>query len=147
MQQPFYWALRLRWQRADDGFEVQLLHHKLYLNNNPEYIDHLEITHGFNILTANYLRRTYPIQPRMGLGIVIPDAESIVLGEYHQDGYKVGGPAVLLGAGWEHALGRHVLIAADAQFIAGWAAVDIDGGEARVRSLALHLLLGIGVGF
>ena len=147
VQQPFYWALRTRWQRRDDGFELQLLHHKIYLQNNPESIDHLEITHGFNVLTVNYLRRSYPVQPRLGIGVVIPDAESVVLGEFHQDGYKIAGPALMVGAGWEHARGRHVLVAADAQFIAGWAAVDIAGGEARVRSLALHLLLGLGLGF
>ncbi len=145
--QPFYWAVRARWQRRDDGFEVQLLHHKLILTNNPPYVDHFEVTHGFNVLTVNYLRRLQPVQPRFGLGVVIPDAESVVLGEYHRDGHKIGGPAMLVGAGWEYALGRHVLIAADAQFIAGWASVDIADGEARVRSLALHLLLGVGIGF
>lgn len=147
LDQPFYWALRARWQRRDDGFELQLLHHKMYLKNNPASIDHLEITHGFNVLTVNYLRRTYPVQPRLGLGVVIPDAESIVLGEFHQDGYKIGGPAVLVGAGWEHALSRHVLVAVDAQFIAGWTSVDVDRGEARVSSLALHLLVGLGASF
>lgn len=147
LDQPFYWALRARWQRRDDGLELQFLHHKMYLKNNPGYIDHLEVTHGFNVLTVNYLRRTYPVQPRLGLGVVIPDAESTVLGEFHQDGYKIGGLAVLLGAGWEHALARHLVVAADAQFVAGWTSVDVDRGEARVRSLALHLLVGVGAVF
>jgi hypothetical protein len=147
LDQPFYWALRARWQRRDDGFEIQLLHHKMYLSNPPDYIDNFEVTHGFNVLSLNYVRRSYPVQPRLGLGVVIPDAESMVLGEHHQDGYKIGGPAFLVGAGWEQALGRHLLLAAEAQFVAGWTSVDVDDGEARVRSLALHLLVGVGAGF
>ena len=147
-EQPFYWALRARWQRRDDGFELQLIHHKLYLKNNPPLVDHFEVTHGFNVLTVNYLRRSLPIQPRFGLGIVIPHAESVVDGAHHGSaGYSIGGPAIMVGGGWEHGLGRHFMVAADIQFVAGWATVDIDAGEARVRNLALHLLLGIGVGF
>lgn len=45
------------------------------------------------------------------------------------------------------ALGVATALAADLQFIAGWATVAIDQGEARVRSLAFLLLVGIGVGF
>jgi hypothetical protein len=145
LDQPFYWAARVRWQRAVDGFELQLLHHKLYLRNNPPGVDHFEVTHGFNLLTVNYLRRTRPVQLRGGLGVVIPDTESIVQGQHRDDGYSVAGPALLVGAGWEHALGRYVLLAAEAQFAAGWATVGIDGGDARVRSLALHLLVGVGI--
>ena len=148
LEQPFYWALRVRWQRADDGFELQLIHHKLILKNNPPLIDHFEVTHGFNLLTLNYVRRLRPVQPRFGLGIVIPHAETIIDGVHHSSaGYSIGGPAVMVGVGWEHGLGRHFLVAADVQFIAGWATVDVDDGEARVSNLAFHLLLGIGVGF
>lgn len=146
--QPLYWALRLRWQREKDGFEVQLLHHKMYLQDPPPTIQHFEITHGFNILTANYLRRSRPVHWRVGAGVTLPNTFATVRGEISDiHDYSVGGPALLAGAGTELALTRRLFLAAEAQFIAGWATVDIARGEAKVTSLALHVLVGLGYVF
>jgi len=147
-EQPFYWAVRIRWQRFGYGLELQLLHHKMYLRNNPPEIEYLEVTHGYNILTASYVAWTDPIHLRIGLGAVLPSSDSIVRGLSHSaHDYKLAGPALMMGAGWEKDLSRHFLIAAEGQFIGAWADVDIAEGHARVRSIALHLLVGVGVGF
>jgi len=147
-EQPLYWALRLRWQRDHHGLELQLLHHKLYLANNPPEIEHFEVTHGFNILTVSYVAWTDPVQLRVGLGAVLPSSDSTVRGLSHDaHDYKLAGPALQIGAGWEKDLSRHLMVAAEGQFIYAWADVDIADGQARVRSVALHLLFGLGVGF
>ena len=144
-EQPSYWALRLRWQREHDGFEVQFLHHKMYLKEPPATVQHFEVTHGFNILTANYLRRSRPVHWRVGAGVTLPNTLATVRGEFSDvHDYSIGGPAVLAGCGSELALTRRLFLAAEAQFIAGWTTDDIARGEARVTSVAIHILFGIG---
>ncbi len=146
--QPLYWMVRLRWQRPRDGFEVQLLHHKMYLENTRPDVTDFEVTHGFNILTANYLRRGGPVQLRLGAGVTIPHAESTVRGEHHTSEHNtIGGPAFLVGVGSEYGFTDRLFLAGELQFIAAWAKVDVAEGTADVTSLAFHLLLGMGYVF
>jgi hypothetical protein len=146
--QPLYWMLRLRWQRERDGFELQLLHHKIYLENTRPDVEHFEVTHGFNILTANYLKRGGLAQFRLGAGMTITHAESTVRGEHHTSAhYTIGGPAFLVGVGGEYGITDRLFLAGDIQFVAAWATVDVHEGEASVTSLAFHLMLGLGYVF
>ena len=147
-EQPMYWALRLRWQREHDGIELQFLHHKMFLKENPATIQHFEVTHGFNILTVNYMRRSRPIHWRVGAGVTLPNTFATIRGELSDvHDYSIGGPALLIGGGSELALTRHLFLAAEAQFIAGWAKVDVARGKAEITSLALHILFGVGYVF
>lgn len=147
-EQPLYWALRLRWQRERDGFEIQFLHHKMYLQDPPSTIQHFEVTHGFNVLTANYLRRSRPFHWRVGAGVTMPNTFATVRGEISDvHDYSIGGPAFLAGGGSELALTRRLFLSAEAQFIAGWGTDDVSRGEAKVVSLAIHILVGLGFVF
>jgi hypothetical protein len=148
LDQPFYWALRIRWQQETTGWELQLLHHKLHLRNVNADIEHFEVTHGYNTLTAHHVWRLGRWHVRLGAGVVLPHAESTIRGRYAGTGpYRVRGPAALAGVGWEQPLGRHVLATAEAQGVAAVATTDVAGGRARVRAVGLHLLVGIGVAF
>ncbi len=80
-EQPMYWALRLRWQREHDGIELQFLHHKMFLKDNPATIQHFEVTHGFNILTANYMRRSRPVHWRVGARVTLPNTFPTIRGD------------------------------------------------------------------
>ena len=118
------------------------------LKDNPPTIEHFEVTHGFNILTAGYMRRSRPVHWRVGAGVTLPNTFATVRGELSDvHDYAVAGPAFLAGAGSELALTRRLFLAAEAQFIAAWATVDVARGEARVASLAVHVLFGAGFVF
>ena len=41
---------------APAAYEAELLHHKLYLDDPTPPIDHFEVTHGYNLVTANVVR-------------------------------------------------------------------------------------------
>lgn len=145
LDQPFYWALRAGWRRETDGFELQLLHHKMYLQNTTPEVEHFEVTHGFNALTAHYVKSFGWLDARVGAGVVIPHPETIVRGTHHEaSDYVLGGPALMAGAGTDHLVADHVLLAAEVQFLAGWAEVTVADGRADVTHLGLHLLLGVG---
>jgi hypothetical protein len=148
LEQPFYWAVRARWRRADDGFEVQLLHHKMILKNPPPEIDNFEVTHGFNTVTAHYVKTFGWWDARLGAGVVVPHPDSEVRGGYHEaSDYVLGGPVLMAGAGSEYVWADHLLLAAELQFVAGWATVTVHDGRAEVTAVGLHLLLGAGYRF
>lgn len=145
---PVYWNLRLRWQRADDAFELQLLHHKLYLANPTAEIRHLEVTHGFNIVSGHYVRNWRGFLVRAGVGVVLPKTDADLGGESGgTNAYRVQGLAILGGAGREWLLAGPVSLALEAQLIWAGSDIDVPGGVGEVTHLGLHLLAGLGVGF
>jgi len=145
LEQPFYWALRARWRRPTDGFELQLLHHKMILKNPQQGVEHFEVTHGFNTLTVHYVKTFGRLDARLGAGAVIPHSDSTVRGTYYDaPGYTIAGPAVIAGVGTEHVFTSRILLAAEVQFMAGWANVGVAGGSADVTSVGLHFLFGTG---
>jgi hypothetical protein len=148
LEQPFYWMLRAGYRFPSSGWELQLLHHKLYLSNPPPEVERLEITHGFNILTINYARRNLPVILRGGAGIVLPHMEAVVRGkEFWSSGYRITGPAFLAGVGKELPLSTSFFVNFEGQFTVAWATVKTGGGEAETMNGAIHLLVGVGGAF
>lgn len=50
---PLHYALRVARWRENRAWELQILHHKLYLRNRPPAVETLSVSHGFNSLTLN----------------------------------------------------------------------------------------------
>src|SRR5262245_55901857 len=48
-----YYALRVGYWREDTGWLVELLHHKLYLEDPPEGVEAFEVTHGYNMVLVS----------------------------------------------------------------------------------------------
>ena len=53
---------------APAGYEAELLHHKLYLDDPTPPIEHFEVTHGYNLVTANVVRPADQLAVRFGVG-------------------------------------------------------------------------------
>jgi hypothetical protein len=52
-ESPLHYALRVaRWEN-DRAWELELLHHKVYLQNRPASVESLSVSHGFNIVSLN----------------------------------------------------------------------------------------------
>jgi hypothetical protein len=143
---PLYYALRLGSRRAAPCWELQLAHHKLYLRNPPPEIESLQITHGFNLLTVNRALPWRRGTVRIGAGCAIPHVEGSVRGrQCASREYRVGGPAVLAGAGWRRALGRQLWLAGEIEAAAGWIDVPVTEGRIRASAIGLHLRAGLGI--
>jgi hypothetical protein len=151
---PPQWVLRLSARVQGGVWELQHLHHKLYLNNRPAEVERFDVTHGYNILT---LGRAWPrgaFQLRLGVGVVIAHPESTVRGLrfgpeegiFGLDQYLTG-PALMLGASREFGLGRRVFLSVELQLTAAHARVPIQGGSAKAPNVALHFLIGPGFRF
>jgi hypothetical protein len=143
-----YYALRLSRWTAETGWEVELVHHKLYLINRPLEIQHFEITHGYNLLLLNRALRIGEWVARGGAGTVIDHTESTVRGRDRDDGdswgsgYGVGGIAAQIAVGRGADLGHGVSLVVEGKLTVAQTEVRIAEGSAIVRNLAAHALIG-----
>lgn len=147
-ERPIYWALRAALEDPAGAWELQLLHHKLYLDDPPAGIDRFEVTHGFNLVTfgrAFSLGRGFAA--RVAAGAAVTHTEASVRGAWSEEGYEISGPAFLGGAGWRLPLGRFVFVSVEAAVTAAHARVSVARGHASLWNVAAHGLVGLGVRF
>jgi hypothetical protein len=153
-KEPIYYGLRINFEIGGSVWELQFIHHKLYLTNTTSEVTQFQVTHGFNIFTLNHRWEFEYFDARLGAGIVLPHSESEVRNNYHTStggllgwGYHIDGPILLAGLGKDFMLTSHFFLRGDAQFTAGWATVQIAAGNADVTNFAFHLIFGIGYKF
>ena len=148
---PIHWVLRLSLGRSGAAWELQHLHHKLYLRNRPPEVERFEVTHGFNVLTLGRAWTRGGFGLRAGAGVVIAHPESTVRGRrfgprqgiFGLDQYLTG-PALVLGASREWRLGRRAFVSPELQLSAARARVPIREGQASAPNVAIHFLIGLG---
>ena len=149
---PLYYALRLGGYAGVWGIELQLVHHKVHLSNPPSDVQQFEISHGFNLLTANGLIRSWPVDVRLGLGVVVAHPESIVRnqigsqdGGIFGNGYHLTGPAFVAGVGRAFPLASRLVLIPEVFVSAARVRVPIAAGEASLVDVAFHATLGVGL--
>ena len=147
LESPIYYAVRLSRWSGGSGFSLQLIHHKLYLQNPPPEIPAFSISHGYNLLTLEWGRLAGGFQISAGAGLVIAHPESTVRGLTYANGYHVTGPTLAIACGRWLRLGRGFRIGAEGRFTASWAHVPVADGQASVPDRSVHLLVGVGYGF
>ena len=151
-----YYAYRAGILRRARGGEVELVHHKLYLENPVPPIEHLEITHGYNLPMANFATPVGGWQLRIGLGFVVAHPEGRIDGRPVRGvrrtliggGYHVAGGSMQLALGRRYPLGRGdvaLTVAPEAKLTAGFARVHLQQGTLSVPNIAVHVLGGLGV--
>ena len=144
-----YYALRVGFWKEDTGWLVELLHHKLYLENPPPEVGAFEVTHGYNMVTINRGWRLGPYVLLAGAGPVIPHSNSVVRGQER----SIDAPYTLAGVAAQGAVARQLQFTSwlfgslEGKITAGWVRVPVADGDAAVPNVAFHFLAGIGVRF
>ncbi len=149
-RQPIYWAARLGRSAERGGWELELVHHKIYLENTTAEVSQFEITHGFNVATVQrtWIRRGFIF--RAGVGAVIAHAQSRIRGvSSGRDGdevnrYELAGPAFQIGIGRRFFAGRHFFGTVEGKVTYGHANVSVARGRASTGNFAVHGLFGVG---
>lgn len=144
-----YYAWRVGSANERGAWELWFVHHKLYLSNEPPEVQHFEVTHGYNLVMAS---RAMPIGQqilRAAAGAVVYHSETEVRGRAHHSsggvaGYELGGPTVAIGVGRQFRMTTSTFATLELAASASSAHVSVDGGEAWVPNVALHLLVGVG---
>ena len=75
-----YYAYRVGYGSPSRAVEAELVHHKLYLENPAPPIERFEVTHGYNLATANVRAPAGRHQLRAGVGFVVAHAEGRIAG-------------------------------------------------------------------
>lgn len=146
---PFYYDVRYgRWNKeGTHGWEIELLHHKLYLDNNPPEVQHFEITHGYNFLMYNNAHTNYGAIWRIGGGPIITHTESTVRGLVHETDYQLAGAGIQFSVGKRWYFSRQFYGALEGKLTGAYARVSVANGRANVPNVAIHGLFGIGYAF
>jgi hypothetical protein len=151
---PIYVDSRLsRWQNGK-SWELEFIHHKLYLDNTTPEVQKFNISHGFNMIMINrgFDRKTFYY--RAGAGVVLAHPESKIRGKEFGDsadnldmGYYISGPVLNLSIGKHYRLNNRFYINAEAKTTMAFASIKVADGNADVYSIAFHLILGVGFDF
>lgn len=148
---PLYYSLRGGWWRGRGGWELELIHQKLFLQDPPPEVQHFAISHGYNLLTVNRAWEGRGLVWRLGAGAVIAHPENEVRGRVLDPeetnlpgGYHLAGPVLQAAAEKRFGLGESWFLGLEGKVSGALAEVPISGGEAEVPNVAFHALLGIG---
>lgn len=153
LERPVYYGWRIGNWHGDDGWELELVHNKLYLANKPEDVQEFSISHGFNALTVNRSRERGGLVERIGAGVVITHPESTVRGKRFPEeggifdrGYFLSGPTVQASAGKPFRIREDLFAPAEGKFSASFARIPVADGNADVTNFSLHGIFGLGYG-
>lgn len=144
-----YYDIKLGMARRSWAFELELVHHKLYLVNLPPEVDTFEITHGYNPLLLNCVRDWAGFELRGGAGVVITHPQTTVRGLRFPEtggvlGWFVSGPALQVSFGREFGFGPRFFAGLEGKAVGAWARVPIVDGSADVPNVSLHALVSAG---
>jgi len=149
---PPYWSARVIWWRGNTGWAVDLVHHKLILEDPPPEIRYLGLTHGYNLGTFQILKRRGPWHGLIGLGGVLAHPESTIRGRRHPEtggillpGQYLAGPAFLLGAGVRVGIVGPLFLNAETRISFSSVDAPVRDGELSLRHTGFHLAAGLGL--
>jgi hypothetical protein len=143
-----YYSARMGWWRGSSGWELQFLHHKLYLANPSAEVSHLEISHGYNMLAVNRALARGGLVLRGGAGLVVTFPETTVRGRKRPTlGYDLSGFMVAAGVGGRWPQATRLSLSGELRLTFSWATIPVFEGEADVPNRALHFLIGLGYRF
>jgi hypothetical protein len=139
-----YYGYRVSRQNKRHGWEVEFLHHKIYLTNNPPEIQHFEVSHGYNMLFVNHAWIFGSNYVRAGAGPVISHTESEVRGMGFSSSYEFSGVVGQGTFGRRFYLSRIFYLTLEGKLTLATASVSIAQGKAHAPNIAIHGIAGIG---
>lgn len=103
---PICWVWRIGYWSGKSAWELEAIHHKLFLDNTSPEVESFSVSHGWNLLTVNRVWDLDDFLFRFGFGVVLTHPESVIRGKKYGEsggifglGYFVSGPAVTVGGG------------------------------------------------
>ena len=146
-----YYAYRVGRHGASRGWELELVHHKLYLRDPPPEVQHFEVTHGYNLIFLNRVAHRGRWTGRIGLGPLVGHPENEVRGRRLESdrgglggGYYLSGIAAQVAGSHRLPIGRGFAVVGEGKITGAWGRVPIADGDATVPNVAAHWLVGIG---
>ena len=144
---PYYSVRFSRWA-ANRAWEIEFLHHKVYLENTPPGIQTFRIANGYNMLLLNHAWNTRFVVVRAGAGPLIAFPISSINGIVTDGGYRLAGIAIQTSLARQIQLSSRWYLSLEGKLTFGHGSVNLNGGfDAKVPNVALHGLAGVGYKF
>ena len=144
-----YYAGRLTFWRGDAGWELELIHHRIFLSNTTADVERFEIHYGYSYLLAGRAWRTRGFELHANGGAVMTKPASIVRGlplntpdAHERAGYDITGVGGSIAVSREFKLVGRLSLIGTAAVIAGTVSVPVAMGSARVPNVGLHGQIG-----
>ncbi len=152
-RRPIYYGWRIgRWD-GSRGWELELVHDKLYLVDKPGDVGEFAISHGFNLVTVNRAWEHGGVVGRVGAGAVVAHPENTIRGKPLPEdrgllgwGYYLTGPTVQAAVEKKVRIRGDLFLPVEGKATASFARVPVADGSADVPYAALHGLAGLGIG-
>jgi hypothetical protein len=154
---PFapYYSWRVDLWDSHGAWEVQQVHHRLFLSNTTPEVQYFAIHFGYNYFLVGRAWQTHGFAVHASGGLIVANPDNIVRGKSLNAqgpnaldvGYRISGGGAALAVSRQLALSTHVHLLADGGLIVGRASVPVVGGWASVPNVGLHGHLGVGFAF
>lgn len=151
---PIFWDWKISYWDSSTGWELEAIHHKLFLTNKPSEVQQFDISHGINLVVINrcFLKDGFIF--KVGAGISLTHPESVVrfkrLDENRgilDQGYYISGPAVLFSGGKILYIYKNIFMVVEAKLGLSYSNIPIADGSADVYNIAAMLTFGVGTDF
>ena len=148
---PIYWAWRISYWKGNCSWELEAVHHKLFLKNNPLEVQDFSISHGLNLITINRGWQFSYFILRVGAGVVIAHPESIIRNKKSPEnggifnwGYYLAGPAINIAAAKEFKIIKRLYAICELKLSSSFSHVPIYNGSADLFNIAVQINFGLG---
>lgn len=147
-----YYIIRFDKWKADTGWGIELIHHKIYMANRPSNLEHFSLSDGFNLLLLNRNWKKESGDYRIGAGATIahPDVKLQGRERFHKagnDGFFIVGPTFQASHAKQLFKTKRYIVSLETKATIAYFKTRIsDNSDEYVEGLdtALHIALGFG---
>lgn len=155
LRNPFYYDLRFGSWSDCKAWELETIHHKIYLQNCPREVGNFSISHGYNLFYVNRAIFWHGLYWRLGGGFVLAHPESTVRGlqfnekggTFNNNGYYLAGASGQFSIAKRFYFKQKFFVETEGRITASSVQVNIAQGDAVVPNIAAHFNLGLGYDF
>ena len=146
---PYYsWRLSVWNRRHTSGWELQQVHHRIFLSNTNADVQFFAIHFGYNYILAGHAWAWRGFEVHADGGVIVPSPQNTVRNlTLPPTPYRVSGVGAALAVGHHLVLTPHLYLLAEGALLAGHTTVPVVAGSASVPNVGLHVHLGVGITF
>ena len=149
---PIYYGFRWAFFVGEDGaWELEMNHLKMYLSNPPSEVDHLEVSHGYNLVWLNRAWYINEFIIHTGAGVVVPHPDIMVRGKTDYDpglgAYTIAGPSLHASVQKKFDISESWFISLETKVVVASAYIQIAEGSVVVPNRSFHANFGFGYEF
>jgi hypothetical protein len=146
---PYYsWRISVWNHGHTSGWEVQQVHHRIFLSNTNDVVQFFAIHFGYNYLLVGHAWAWRGFEVHADGGVIVPNPQNTIRNQQlPNSGYRISGVGGAFSVGKHVAVTDHFYLLAEGAFLAGHTTVPVVGGSASVPNAGLHGHLGLGFTF